>query len=203
MSKKRKRRVKKSSSPTSKITPWQIGVVVGVVILIAGVLWLKGRPTESEAATADLPTPVTPTDDGVTEASSLPETPPSTTEAPGESVQTDLAPREDESPEEHLDRLLEEGQPIFAFFHSDTCYQCVEMDKIVQQVYPDFAGQVALVDVNVYDEANRSLLQRAGIQVIPTLIFIDHTGQGEGTTGIMPAEQLQERLTELADGASS
>ena len=76
------------------------------------------------------------------------------------------------------------------------------MTEIVEQVYPDFAEQVALVDVNVYDDANQSLLQRAGIRVIPTLIFIDRTGAGQGYTGVMPAEELQEALTTLAAGGT-
>jgi len=120
----------------------------------------------------------------------------------GGAVATSLAPRAGESPEAHLDRLLEEGQPVFAFFHSYTCYQCTEMDKLVQQIHPAFAEHVALVDVDVYDTANRSLLQRAGIQVIPTLIFIERTGEGRGYTGMMPAEQLEEMLAALAAGGT-
>ncbi|MFP4345802.1 MAG: thioredoxin family protein [Anaerolineales bacterium] len=130
---------------------------------------------------------------------------PATAEAGATAVvdtQDALAPREGESPEAHLDRLLEEQQPVLAFFHSMTCYQCTEMARIVEQVYPDFAGQIALVDVNVRDDANRSLLQRAGIRVIPTVVFVDRTGQGEMVTGMVPAEELQEKLASLAAGGA-
>ncbi len=72
------------------------------------------------------------------------------------------------------------------------------MTEIVEQVYPNFADRVALVDVNVYDQRNQSLLGRAGIQVIPTLIFIDRDQQGQGYTGVTPAEALQEQLEVLA-----
>ncbi|MGC9399269.1 MAG: thioredoxin fold domain-containing protein [Anaerolineae bacterium] len=181
------------------VTPWQIGVV----ILLAGDLWLKGRPTTTETEAASSPALATPTGEGAAAAPESVVVGPATAEAPvSTSAPEDLEPRPGESPEAHLDRLLEEGQPIFAFFHSNTCYQCIEMDKSVQEVYPDFAGQVALVDVNVYDEANGPLLQRAEIRVIPTLIFIDRTGQGTGATGVMPAEQLQEALTSLAAGGT-
>ena len=202
-SRKKPRNRAQAHSTTPAVTPWQISILIGVVILVAGVLWLKGRPTTTETEVAASPALVTPTGEGAVEAPESVVVEPATAEAPeSTSAPEDLEPRPGESPEAHLDRLLKEGQPIFAFFHSNSCYQCVEMDKIVQEVYPDFAGQVALVDVNVYDDANQSLLQRAEIRVIPTLIFIDQTGQGQGATGVMPAEQLQEALTSLAAGGT-
>lgn len=179
MSQKKNQRTARQHTPALPLTPWQIGVLMGVVALIVVVLWAKGRPAESEAATA-----VTPEAGVMVEA-----TPPA-----------DLAPRAGESSEAHLDRMMAEGQPTLAFFHSTSCYQCTEMIKIVDEVYPDFANEIALVRVNVYDAANRSLLQRAGIQVIPTLIFINSGGQGSGTTGVMSAEQLRETFTALLAG---
>lgn len=201
MSNKRRARQTRPQSPA--IVPWQIAVVVGVVALIVGVLWLKGRPAILETTAAKTQPTLGVHTGAATFATAPPETPNATpVVADGDAAPEErtLAPRADESPEVHLDRMLEEGQPVFAFFHSNTCYQCTEMAKIVDQVYPDFAEQVALVDVNVYDEMNTALLQRAGIRVIPTLIFIDRAGQGQGATGIVPAEQLREALTALAAG---
>jgi len=175
-----------SSAKQTALTPWQIGVVAGVIILIAGVLWLKGRPAASEATEA---TP--PSTNGIAA--------PVATEAV---AQADLAPLPGESAEAHLNRMIEAGQPALAFFHSHTCHQCAEMIRVLDEVYPDFSGQVALVDVDVYDDANRALLQRAGIWVIPTLIFIERGGGGHGYTGVMMAEQVREELLELVAGGT-
>jgi thiol-disulfide isomerase/thioredoxin len=103
-----------------------------------------------------------------------------------------------ESPEVILDRALAAKQPTLAFFHSLTCDSCVEMTAIVEQVYPEFKDSIALVDVNVYDNRNQSLLQRAGIRAIPTLVFIDSAGQGQMFMGVMEAAQLRQTLQTLA-----
>ena len=103
-----------------------------------------------------------------------------------------------ESPEAMLDRALAAKQPTLAFFHSLTCDSCIEMTAIVEQVYPEFKGTITLVDVNVYDDRNQSLLQRAKIRAIPTLVFIDHAGQGQMFMGVMEAAQLRQNLQALA-----
>ena len=103
-------------------------------------------------------------------------------------------------PEAQLAQLLADKRPTLAFFHSDTCYQCTEMLKIVNQVYPEFTQSVALVDVNVYDQRNAQLLQRAQIRAIPTLIFFDRSGQGQVFLGVMQPDQLRQQLQTISGG---
>ena len=102
-------------------------------------------------------------------------------------------------PQEQLEQVLQAGQPALAFFHSNTCQQCIEMIGIVDEVYPDFSGSVALVDVNVYDGRNSALLRQVELQFIPTLICYDQNGEAEVFIGVMTAEQLRQRLTALAE----
>jgi thioredoxin-like negative regulator of GroEL len=96
--------------------------------------------------------------------------------------------------------LLASGQPTLAFFHSNNCVQCIKMMEVVAEVYPKFGDSVALVDVNVYDNRNASLLQRARIRAIPTQILFDQTGQGLVVTGAMTPDQFRERMQTLAEG---
>jgi thioredoxin-like negative regulator of GroEL len=98
-------------------------------------------------------------------------------------------------PEVQLEQLLNAGQPVLAFFHSNTCYQCLRMTEIVDEVYPDFSASVALVDVDVYDQQNIPLLRRAKIQTIPTIILFDRAGQGQVYLGIMQPEHLRQQLS--------
>lgn len=105
-----------------------------------------------------------------------------------------------EPAEVQLDTAMEKGQPTLAFFHSNNCQQCILMMEIVAQVYPDFENDVTLVDINVYDEENQPLLQRVGLQYIPTLIFYDRNGQSTTHVGVMEAAQLSDTLATLAGG---
>jgi thioredoxin-like negative regulator of GroEL len=99
-----------------------------------------------------------------------------------------------------LQRALEAGQPTLAFFHSLNCIPCKEMTAIVNEVYPEFAASVTLVDVDVYDQRNARLLQTAHIRTIPTLIFFDRAGQGQVHMGVLEAGQLRQTLTTLGGG---
>jgi thioredoxin-like negative regulator of GroEL len=101
-------------------------------------------------------------------------------------------------PEAQLERAVRAGKPALAFFHSNNCQQCLTMIETVGQVYPEFAGSVDLVDINVYDPKNEPLLQKVGLQYIPTLIFFDRYGQSQTSVGVMETAELRQRLTSLA-----
>lgn len=105
-----------------------------------------------------------------------------------------------ELPEAQLAGALAAKKPVLAFYHSNNCQSCVEMIDIVNQVIPDFASSVVLVDINVYDQQNAALLQKARIQYIPTLIFYDTTGQNETQVGVMQAPELREKLASISEG---
>lgn len=103
-------------------------------------------------------------------------------------------------PEARLERSLRAGKPTLAFFHSNTCEQCLQMIGIVEQVLPEFSGRVTLVDVDVYDKANEAFADRACIQYIPALVFYDRDGQSQVHVGVMEANVLRQRLSALSSG---
>lgn len=104
-----------------------------------------------------------------------------------------------ETCEEQFDRYVKEGKPVFAFFHSTNCQPCMEMMRVVDQVYPEFKDEIALVDVNVYDPQNRNLLRRAGINTIPTQVFINRKGEGQVIIGVIEASKLRQQLVLLKE----
>ena len=166
---------RRRKSQPKKTACMQMIAIVGVLALTAGVLILKVRKSDANPADPAVGI-ILPTAEAAVMAQPTP---------------TLL-------PEAQLDQLLAAGETAFVFFHSNNCVQCVRMIEIVEQVYPDFAASVPLVDVNVYDERNSNLLQRVGLRFIPTLVFVDRTGQGEVQVGVMEPEALREQLQRLA-----
>ena len=147
-----------------------IGGIVGIVFLL---IFIKGQAKAPEPTVAE-------------------------NEAPEVNSVAPVAQIAQELPEQTLDRLYNEKEPVFAFFHSDNCYLCIEMMKVVDEVIPEYDGKVNLVDINVYDENNKSLLQRAQIQAIPTQIFISSTGEVSRQVGLMSADQLRAVLDQIS-----
>lgn len=197
MTKKRTRKPKLAYQPA---------ILIGVALVVAVVLILKAQQRASSAAVQPVPTTsgsgaatvqVSSPTRAAAQGTSTPALGPAQPAAPAAAPPMNLA---DLSPEAQVDHLLAAGQPIFVFFHSNTCQQCIDMTRIVEQVYPNFDGRVYLVDVNVYDSANQNLLRRAGLRVIPTSVFIDRSGEAWGYTGVMPAADLREQLQRLAGG---
>lgn len=99
-----------------------------------------------------------------------------------------------------LDSLLEEGKPVFAFYHSTDCYTCKVMMATVAEVFPEYEGSLAIVDVNVYDPANQNLLREEKIQSIPTQVFYNRAGESIVIIGVMEPDVLRQQLDTLTDG---
>ena len=186
-SSRRETRESPQESRWARLPLRQIGIVAGVLILVGAVLFLKTRQSPSASAGPAEPPPAM--------SSDIEESAPPIADTP-EATST---PALNLLPEAQLDRLLQAGEPVFLFFHSNTCTQCIRMTGIVEEVYPDFSDSVALVDVNVYDERNKGLLQRANIRAIPTLIFVDREGEVGGHVGVMEPDALREQLQELRE----
>ncbi len=186
----------------SSFTLTQMALPGIVLILVGLVLLIKAYSPSSEVATT--PTQARPT---LAATSVQPSSEVATTQVrPTPTVVATSANKESPSatpiadmlPELQLEQLKADGKPTLAFFHSNNCLQCIKMIDIVEQIHPDFAEKVALVDVNVYDARNQNLLNKIGIRLIPTMIFINHDGQGAVYTGPMESAEFRAELQRLA-----
>jgi thioredoxin-like negative regulator of GroEL len=177
MSRTHQKGKEKQNPTTGRAT--QYIIIAGVAIVVAVLLFAKQAQRKSDMDTiADIPSTIAVVEDPA--------------------IQPGMEAVSIETLEEKIDRLHQEKQPIFVFFHSDNCHLCIDMMKVVDEVFPEYEGKVNLVDVNVYDEANRNLLTRAQIRAIPTQLFFDTQGEITNTTGLMSADQLREILDNLA-----
>ena len=103
-------------------------------------------------------------------------------------------------PADQLNESLAQGKPALVFMHSTSCQSCIDMMKVVDQVYPEFAGQVTLVDVDVYDDANLPLMQKLGLKYIPTVVVYNTQGQSWQNVGLMQPEEFRKQLRQRALG---
>jgi thiol:disulfide interchange protein len=105
------------------------------------------------------------------------------------------------SPADQLNQALAQGKPALVFMHSTTCQSCIDMMKVVDQVYPEFAGEVTLVDVDVYYAANGPLMRMLGLRYIPTVVVFNREGKSWQNVGAMKADAFRAFLRERALGS--
>lgn len=93
--------------------------------------------------------------------------------------------------------------PVLLNFHSTKCIPCIEIEKVIKEVEPEYAGRVAFIIVDVYDPTEQNLCNQYGIQTIPTTVFLDGTGNPvEGYSGVIEADSMRDILDKLISGQS-
>jgi thioredoxin-like negative regulator of GroEL len=91
--------------------------------------------------------------------------------------------------------------PVLLNFHSTKCVPCIEIEKVIKEVEPEYAGRVACIIVDVYDASEQNLCSQYGIQTIPTTVFLDANGQAvKGYTGVIDADSMRGILNGLISG---
>lgn len=63
-------------------------------------------------------------------------------------------------------------------FSSPMCYECQELEKVFEEVYPNFANKISLrkIDVTQKDKTTRQMIQDYEVKLVPTCIFKDTKG---------------------------
>jgi hypothetical protein len=113
----------------SKLLP--VLVIAGITVVIIGILLLKDRQQPAVALAA------TPTGNPTAQGSS-------TTQgalAPVSGTAAVAGLSKPTSPSDQLQQALAADQPVLVFMHSTNCQSCIDMMKVVDEVYPEFAGQ--------------------------------------------------------------
>ena len=68
--------------------------------------------------------------------------------------------------------------PEIIKFSSPMCYECQELDKIFDEIYPEYANKVSLrkIDVTKKDKATSQLIKEYDVKLVPTCIFKNAEG---------------------------
>ena len=63
-------------------------------------------------------------------------------------------------------------------FSSPMCYECQELEKIFNEVYPNYSNKVSLRKIDVTNRTNETnkLIKQYDVKLVPTCIFKDKDG---------------------------
>lgn len=181
-------KAKLAAAKPSRLLP--VLVIASIAVVIIGILLLKDR--QQRAVVLSAPPASRPTAQGSSSAPGRPTT------VSGPAVVA--GPFRTSSPADQLSQALAQGKPTLVFMHSTTCKSCTDLMKVVDEVYPEFANQVVLVDVDIYDSANSQLIQALGLRYIPTLVVYDRKGKAAQNVGAMQPDAFRTFLRQSALG---
>ena len=92
--------------------------------------------------------------------------------------------------------------PEIIKFSSPMCYECQELEKVFDEVFPQYANKVTLrkVDVTSSDKETKKLIREYKVKLVPTCVFIDDDGEVVRTTeGLIQPKILENYIKEQLD----
>ncbi len=99
---------------------------------------------------------------------------------------------------EAIEQATKNGESMWLLFRSTTCASCVEMQKVFDQLEPDYNGKIRFIAIDVNDRNNTDTLRTWQIQYIPTTFIMDGAGKvSYKNVGIIPLEDLQKELNKV------
>ena len=88
-------------------------------------------------------------------------------------------------------------------FSSPMCYECQELEKIFDEVFPKYNKDITLkkIDVTQKNNETRELIKKYEVKLVPTTVFKDETGKvTRRIEGSMQPQILENYLKEITNG---
>lgn len=88
-------------------------------------------------------------------------------------------------------------------FSSPMCYECQELEKIFEEIFPDYSSKVALrkIDVTDQDPTTKALIKEYNVKLVPTCIFRNKNGEViRKTEGSIQPKILENYIKEQLNG---
>lgn len=101
-----------------------------------------------------------------------------------------------------LPTIASNGAEIIKF-SSPMCYECQELEKIFEEIYPNYANKVSLkkIDVTQKDKTTQSLIREYNVKLVPTCVFKDSQGDViRITEGSIQPKILENYIKEQLNG---
>lgn len=88
-------------------------------------------------------------------------------------------------------------------FASPMCYECQELEKVFEEVFPKYNKDITLKQINVTQKDNetKTLIKTYEVKLVPTTVFKDANGKTlRRIEGTMQPQVLENYLKELING---
>lgn len=88
-------------------------------------------------------------------------------------------------------------------FASPMCYECQELEKVFEEVFPKYNNEISLkkIDVTQKDGNTKALIKSYGVKLVPTTVFKDAKGNTlRRIEGSMQPQILENYLKEIING---
>ena len=85
-------------------------------------------------------------------------------------------------------------------FASPMCYECNELEKVIEEIYPKYNDKVTLrkIDVTKRDKNTQELIKEYNVTLVPTTVFKNQDGKvTRRIEGSMQPKILENYLVEL------
>ena len=95
------------------------------------------------------------------------------------------------------------SNPEIIKFSSPMCYECQELEKVFQEVYPGLANKISLrkIDVTQKDKTTNQLIKEYDVKLVPTCIFKNSDGNViRKTEGNIQPRILENYMKEQLNG---
>ena len=92
------------------------------------------------------------------------------------------------------------GKPSVIKFYSTMCLDCKKLDVVTKEVMPKYADKLNYQAYNVQnsDKSVDVLVQKYGVTLVPTMVFISKDGNVvKKTEGYLTNQQLEQNLNAL------
>lgn len=92
--------------------------------------------------------------------------------------------------------VIESDIPAVVDFWSSTCPPCQVMGGLLNEIGPDYSGQVNIFKLNV--DQNPQIAATYQVRGVPTVILFNDGSEVDRIVGLMPLNQLRGKLDWLA-----
>lgn len=88
-------------------------------------------------------------------------------------------------------------------FSSPMCYECQELEKVFEEIYPEYSNKVNLkkIDVTQRDKNTQQIISEYNVKLVPTCVFKDKNGDViRITEGMIQPKILENYIREQING---